>query len=238
MTPQVDCAQLDGDDPNTSRADAGIISEPWVDKLSAENLGQVNGLSRRLLDLGPPVRNLPAKLCKYPGPVLTSLCPVALDVVEVCYRYWHRKVQGSKITKQVLQIFPDDTTFCGRNIQKVKELLELPFWEGYFACLHVKHHPKDFLDTGPVSLPCQELLETHQVIFILGQGQEETLEGSEGSVEYLALSFGPALRRRMGEYLHGEWWSWPCLWDIGYGAIPRHQKQRDDNCIGHIHNHI
>ena len=64
VTPQVDCAQLDGDDPNTSHADAGIISEPQVDKLSAESIGQVNGLIRRLLDLGPPVKNLPAKLCK------------------------------------------------------------------------------------------------------------------------------------------------------------------------------
>ena len=104
-------------------------------------------------------------------------------MVEFYHRHWHRKLHGAKLSNQALQIFPTNTTWCIRNIQKVKELLELPLLEGDVACLHVNHPPKDFLGIGPVSIPCQELLENHQVIFILGRGQEETLEGLECSVE-------------------------------------------------------
>ena len=46
----------------------------------------------------------------------------------------------------------------------------LPIWEVNCSRLRVKCPPQDFLDTGPVFIPLQQILEAHRVIFLVRKG--------------------------------------------------------------------
>ena len=161
------------------------------------------------------------------GPLLPSLCQGALDVVEACHHHWHRKVHGVELTNQALQIFPADVAFYGQDIQE--GLLQ----EGDFARLSVYRKNKDLLDTGPVFLPHQEVLDGHQMLYFFGQGWGDPLKGSNGATKDLDLSFNNAFQHcdgiihitvYMGEAIQGVCQAYPCLGDFGNSTVPRHWK--------------
>ena len=71
--------------------------------------------------------------------------------------------------------------------------MELSLLEGNCDCLHVDHPTQDFLGTGQIYLPRQNILGAFQVLGLIAQVQEEPLEGLGGAIKDLLLSFGPAL---------------------------------------------
>ena len=97
------------------------------------------------------------------------------------------------MTNQTLQIFPADAVLCRRKIKKGKEILDIMIQEGDCAWLYVGIPPHYLLNTGPISLPHQEIIYTHRVLCLIGQVKEDPLEGLDGAIYDLELYIGTAL---------------------------------------------
>ena len=61
-------------------------------------------------------------------------------------RPWYRKVYGSELPYQVLQILSDHARLGVRDVQEVSQLLEFALWEGNRPCLGVYDPTKDLLE--------------------------------------------------------------------------------------------
>ena len=96
-----------------------------------------------------------------------------LDVVEVCYRPWHRKVHGADLSHQALQLLLADMSLRGRDGEHLVQLLEFLLGEGYHTSFCVNSPPQEFLNTVPVALPHIKLLTACWVLGFPRQGQKE-----------------------------------------------------------------
>ena len=79
---------------------------------------------------------------QYLGPVFSSLCPGALDVVEVCYRSGHCKLHGAEFSHQALQFLPAHPALRGRDGEQLEELQVFLLWKGNHDCLRVNPPPQ------------------------------------------------------------------------------------------------
>ena len=179
------------------------------------------------------------KFWREPGPVFLPLCQGALDVVEVCYHPWNHEMYREELSRQALQLFPADASLHGRDGNTLVHLLEFPLREGYHTGFCVNCPPHDLLHTGPVALPHLEILHTHWVLELPGQGQKDPFEGPYSAIEDLALSFRPTLYRcdhvihikvYMGEAIQGVGRARACLGDIGNIPVSRYRKQHVHEC--------
>ena len=175
MTPHDAATGLEEFDPNASGSqDQGVV-EHQMGGLLADDLGQVSGPSHCFRHDGPPVRNIPVKIRRNPGLVVSPLYQIALDVVKVCHWPWYLKVHGEELTHQALYLLSDNATLRFRNGQKGEEFVEISLREGFFSRLHVNCPPYKFLDTGPVYLPRQDFFMLTKSLVYLGKYRESHL---------------------------------------------------------------
>ena len=81
-------------------------------------------------------------------------------MLDVCYRPCNREVHGAKIGHQALQLLLADVVLCGRDGKQLVHILKFSLGEGYCSGFCVGFPPQDFVHTGPVALPCLELLHS------------------------------------------------------------------------------
>ena len=116
-----------------------------------------------------------------------------MNIVEVSYCSWNCKFHRSELSNEVFQIFSSYVALCGQHIEEGNYPWAIIIQEIKCTCLHYHSTYHDFLYTSPVSLCYHQILDAHQVFYLIGKRQEEPLEILDGAIKNLSLLPGPAL---------------------------------------------